>query len=84
MKDGNQVIARVSDSHLPSPPWNQRSVASFSDLEGLSAYGHYEPGSICSQIKTMSRTDVDPCTQIMAYELDHSHALGAHIFLEKA
>jgi hypothetical protein len=29
------------------------------------------------------RTSI-PVPKILAYELDHSHALGAHIFLEKA
>ena len=40
-------------------------------------------GPFASHITTMSRTDVDTCSQILAYELDPSHALGAHIFLEK-
>jgi hypothetical protein len=40
-----------------------------------------------NQIATMQwvqeRTSI-PVPKILAYELDHSHALGAHIFLEKA
>ncbi|KAN0107531.1 hypothetical protein V8E52_010049 [Russula decolorans] len=61
MKDGNHIIARVADSHMPT-----------SIME--------------SEIATMQlvqeRTSI-PVPKILAYELDHSHVLGAHIFLEK-
>lgn len=44
-------------------------------------------GPFAKQIATMQwvqeRTSI-PVPKILAYELDHSHALGAHIFLEKA
>jgi hypothetical protein len=59
---------------------------SFSDLEGLTAYCELlDP--FAKQIATMQwvqeRTSI-PVPKILAYELDRSHALGAHIFLEKA
>ncbi|KAF8501689.1 hypothetical protein F5888DRAFT_1260890 [Russula emetica] len=61
MKDGNHIIARVADSHMPTCIME-------------------------SEIATMQwvqeRTSI-PVPKILAYELDHSHALGAHIFLEK-
>jgi hypothetical protein len=44
-------------------------------------------GPFAKQIATMQwvqeRTSI-PVPKILAYELDHSHALGAHIFFEKA
>jgi len=61
MQDGNHIVARVADSHMPT-----------SIME--------------SEIATMEwvreQTSI-PVPKILAYELDQSHALGAHMFLEK-
>ncbi|KAH9994889.1 hypothetical protein BJV77DRAFT_1066603 [Russula vinacea] len=62
MKDGNHLIARVADSHMPTRIME-------------------------SEIATMQwvreRTSI-PVPKILTYELDQSHPLGAHMFLEKA
>ncbi|KAH9058391.1 hypothetical protein EDB87DRAFT_1685360 [Lactarius vividus] len=61
MQDGNHLIARIADSHMPI-------------------------GIMESEIATMKfiheRTSI-PVPKILAYELDQSHPLGAHILLEK-
>ncbi|KAH9002921.1 hypothetical protein EDB86DRAFT_3073417 [Lactarius hatsudake] len=61
MQDGNHLIARIADSHMPI-------------------------GIMESEIATMKfvheRTSI-PVPNILAYELDQSHPLGAHILLEK-
>ncbi|KAI9440028.1 hypothetical protein H4582DRAFT_1569176 [Lactarius indigo] len=61
MQDGNHLIARIADSHMPT-------------------------GIMESEIATMKfvheRTSI-PVPKILAYELDQSHPLGAHILLEK-
>ncbi|KAI0264478.1 hypothetical protein BC834DRAFT_956818 [Gloeopeniophorella convolvens] len=62
MQDGDHIIARVADSHMPT-----------CILE--------------SEIATMKfvreRTSI-PVPQVLAYNLDQSHPLGAHMLLEKA
>ena len=88
MKDGNHIIARVADSHMPtcimesevrrfcSRVWRHSPLTLIVNL-----------GPFAKQIATMQwvqeRTSI-PVPKILAYQLDHSHALGAHIFLEKA
>lgn len=61
MRDGNHLIARIADSHMPI-------------------------GIMESEIATMKfvheRTSI-PVPKILAYDLDQSHPLGAHILLEK-
>ncbi|KAH9178246.1 hypothetical protein EDB89DRAFT_2064029 [Lactarius sanguifluus] len=61
MQDGNHLIARIADSHMPI-------------------------GIMESEIATMKfvheQTSI-PVPKILAYELDQSHPLGAHILLEK-
>jgi hypothetical protein len=79
MKDGNHIIARVADSHMPTCIM-ESEVRRFFLAFGRTLL-------IVNQIATMQwvqeRTSI-PVPKILAYELDHSHALGAHIFLEKA
>lgn len=82
MKDGNPIIARVADSHMPTCIMESEVRHFFLDTLLI-----VNLGPSAKQIATMQwvqeRTSI-PVPKILAYELDHSHALGAHIFLEKA
>jgi hypothetical protein len=93
MKDGKHVIARVADSHMPKCIM-ESEVRSLSFLflgfggDLLLNCETLNPGSICAKqiatIKWVQEHTSIPVPQILAYELDNSHQLGAHIFLEKA
>jgi hypothetical protein len=63
--------------------WNQRFVILFFEYYG-ERLGLMD--ILCGQIATMQwvreQTSI-PVPRILAYELDQSHALGAHMLLEK-
>jgi hypothetical protein len=83
MKDGKHVIARVADSHMPTSIMESEVRQPFFWRYGGDS--GYET-LLCEQIATMQwvreRTSI-PVPKILAYELDQSHALGAHMLLEK-
>jgi hypothetical protein len=83
MQDGNHVIARVADSHMPATIMESEVRLSPFSL----ARTRLRPFPNEQQIATMQwvreRTSI-PVPKIMAYELDQSHTLGAHLLLEKA
>ena len=91
MKDGDHIIARVADSHMPKCIMESEVRRFFLSQiwEGHSCLiVNVNPGFICAnQIATMKwvqeHTSI-PVPKILAYELDPSHPLGAHIVLEKA
>jgi hypothetical protein len=61
MQDGNHLIARIADSHMPT---------------------HIMESEIATMKFILERTSI-PVPKILAYELDQSHTLGAHMLLEK-
>ena len=77
----------ASLTHIcPSASWNQRSVASILSRIWRDSFANCKR-ELAEQIATMQwvqeHTSI-PVPKILAYELDRSHPLGAHIFLEKA
>lgn len=59
MQDGNHVIARVADSHMPKCIMESEVRRFFSHLQGLS---QTDWRTDCDDA-VGPRTDVDPCTQ---------------------
>ena len=84
MKDGNHIIARVADSHMPTCIMESEVRRFFLGFGGTLLTVNLGP--FVKQIATMEwvreRTSI-PVPKILAYELDHSHALGAHIYSSK-
>ena len=81
MQDGNHLIARIADSHMPTHIMESEVWGSLGFSRDRSEIGFF-----CEQVATMKfvleRTSI-PVPKILAYELDQSHPLGAHILLEK-
>lgn len=61
MQDGNHLIARIADSHMPT---------------------HIIESEIATMKFVLERTSI-PVPKILAYGLDQSHPLGAHMLIEK-
>ena len=84
MKDGNHLIARVADSHMPTRIM-ESEVRRFC-FDFLCFYiisGPFARKQIATMQWVRERTSI-PVPKILTYELDHSHPLGAHMLLEKA